>query len=169
MDLKPLIMLSLLYIFYQDLYYCAVYWLCFPVLAILFVLQRQDEIGLITCLKDAGLNLAFAGIQLGLLWAYFAIKNRKPVHILKHYLGLGDVLFLMVIAFYLSPINYILFYIISLIFVLIITLFQQFLLKKRNLQIPLAGLQALLLCLILVFSYIYPQLKLYDDIFSFEL
>ena len=114
-------------------------------------------------LTESVYDFLFIGIQLLLLWLYFSMKNKRFINITHQYLGLGDILFLMAITFYLSPVNYVLFYIGSLIVVLLYTLTQQVLLKKVNPQIPLAGLQALLLCFILVFSLINPSFKLYTD------
>lgn len=148
---------------YQDMRYRAVYWICFPMLSVLFLFLKQNYVGIGDSLMDTGYSLLFFGVQLFLLWAYFALKNKKPVDLTKDYLGLGDILFLLAIAFYLSPVNYVLFYVASLIVVLIYTLVQQSILKKENLQIPLAGLQALMLGIVLIISIVHPGLKLYSD------
>jgi len=148
---------------YQDMRYRAVYWVCFPILSLLLLFQKQWHVGIIDSLIDAGYGLLFFAVQLFLLWVYFAIKNKKPVDITKEYLGLGDVLFLLALTFYFSPVNYVLFYIGSLIIVLIYALFQQLWLKRDNFQIPLAGLQALLFSIIFILSFVNPNLKLYSD------
>ena len=153
--------LSLIY--YQDMRYRAVSWISFPLLGLLLFFQKQWYVGVIDSLVDCGYGLLFFAVQLFLLWAYFAIKNKKPIDITKEYLGLGDVLFLLAIAFYFSPVNYVLFYIGSLIIVLIYALLQQLWLKRENLQIPLAGLQALLFGLLFILSFVNPNLKLYSD------
>lgn len=80
------------------------------------------------------------------------------------YLGWGDVLFLLAISFYFSPFNYILFYVLSLLIVLIYTVITGLIDNKgKQLEIPLAGLQALILCMILILSIFYPNVILYDD------
>lgn len=114
-------------------------------------------------LTDVAIASLFFGTQLLLVWAYLSIKNKQLVNMTANYLGLGDILFLMAITFYLSPVNYILFYVGSLIVVLIYTLITRFFNKNTNQEIPLAGLQALMLGCLLVFSMLYPGLKLYSD------
>jgi len=157
------ILLCLGFICYQDMRYRAVYWICFPVLAALLFVLKQQEMQWKEALIETGYGIVFFGTQLVLLWIYFSLKNRKLTDITSGYLGLGDILFLMAITFYLSPVNYILFYIGSLIVVLIYTLGQRIFLKKEEPEIPLAGLQALLLGLVLIVSIVQPGLQPTND------
>lgn len=167
--LQLLVLVCLGSICYQDIRYRAVYWVCFPILSILLFYLKQDHTGIKDALIESGYTFLFFGIQLLLLWTYFSFKHRKPVNITTNYLGLGDILFLIAIAFYLSPVNYIIFYVASLIIVLIYTLIQRVLSQKDNTEIPLAGLQALLLGLILIFSIVKPSLRLYNDAWIYGL
>ena len=64
-----------------------------------------------TILRYFLFNLAFVSVQMGILFIYLSIKNRTLTNIFKGYLGLGDLLFLVMICIALSPINFILFYI----------------------------------------------------------
>lgn len=161
--LQLFIMICLGLICYQDMRYRAVYWICFPVLSILLLLFKYQYSGLYNALTESGYGFLFVAAQLLLLWLYFSVKNKKFINITRIYLGLGDILFLIAITFYLSPINYVLFYIGSLIVVLLYALTRQVLLKQGSQEIPLAGLQALLLCFVLIFSLINPSFKLYTD------
>lgn len=154
---------------YQDLRYRAVYWLCFPVLAALLFFMKQQAAGTSAALIDAGIATVFFAVQLLLVWLYFSFKNKKPVNITVQYLGLGDILFLMALAFYLSPLNYVLFYVSSLIVVLCYTIIQRSLNKDAGPEIPLAGLQALLLGCLLFFSMIKPGLNPYTDAWAYGL
>lgn len=157
------------FICYQDIRYRAVYWICFPVLCVLLFFLKENHSGIKDSLTDTVYGMLFFGAQLLLLWIYFSIKHKKSVNITRQYLGWGDILFLIVITFYLSPVNYILFYVGSLILVLIYTLTRQFLIQKDNPEIPLAGLQALLLGIALIFSLIQPHLQLYNDTWIYGL
>jgi phosphoglycerol transferase MdoB-like AlkP superfamily enzyme len=161
--IQLLTLTCLILIFYQDMRYRAVYWWCFPVLMLLLIFIKQTYVGMEDTLIDTGFVLLFFAFQMILLWAYFAIKNKKPVNIFKHYLGLGDVLFLVALAGYLSPVNYVLFYIASLVVVLLYTLIEQKLYKQVNPQIPLAGLQASMLLLLLTASFFHTKFTLYSD------
>lgn len=161
--LQLLILICLSVIFYQDMQYRAVYWICFPILAVLLFFVKYKFSGMAESLTDAIYGLSFFAVQLFLLWVYFAVKNRKPVNITKHYLGIGDILFLMAAAFYLSPVNYVVFYILSLIVILMYTLIKRFFIKEDSPYIPLAGLQAVILGLVLVFSIFKPGIVFYND------
>ena len=169
MFLQLLIWICLSVIVYQDMRYRAVYWMCFPVLTIMLFIYKDEHAGLTDALADAGYGAAFVGLQLFLVWAYIFMKHQRPVNIVDHYLGLGDVLFLLSLVFYFSPVNYALFYIGSLIIVLAYALIQVSFYKRKNLRIPLAGLQALCFMLLLVLSVIYRDLKIYSDFWIWKL
>ena len=81
------IMGCLLFLFYQDLRYRAVYWLIFPVLLALLVGVTLGESLGREILISSSLNLAFLMLQLMLLTIYFSMKNKKWVNITKNYLG----------------------------------------------------------------------------------
>ncbi|CAM4114926.1 Type IV leader peptidase family protein [Pedobacter westerhofensis] len=157
------VLLCLGFICYQDMRYRAVYWICFPLLAISMFILKLDNATWKDALIQSLWALAFFGIQLFALWGYLSLKHKQIVNITRNYLGLGDILFLWAIAFYLSPANYILFYIASLILILIYTIARRIVQKNANPEIPLAGLQALLLSMILIVSVINPNLQPYTD------
>ncbi len=154
----------LAFICYQDLKYRAVYWFCFPVLAAIMFTLKFKLTGSLEALTQAAYGIAFLVVQLAILWIYFSLKKRSIINLTNDYLGWGDVLFLAAITCYLSPINFIIFYVVSLIAVLLYTLIATLLSdKSRNPHIPLAGLQAALLAPLMVFDFVYPNLMLYDD------
>jgi len=169
MLLKPLILICLLCIAYQDMRYRAVYWLVFPVLSVLLFYEKQLYIGVNDTLNDSVYGSMFVGFQLFLLWAYFFIKYERPVNILQNHLGLGDVLFLLSITFYFSPVNFVLFYISSLIITLLYACTELYIFKRKELKIPLAGLQAIYFLLLLVLSVFYRDLKCYSDFWVWKL
>jgi len=158
-----LIFICLGIICYQDMRYRAVSWVCFPLLAITMFAIKQQEAGWRETLIHCAGGLSFFGIQLFFLWFYISLKHRRFINITSDCLGLGDILFLMAIAFYFSPVNYILFYTGSLIVVLIYTLVRRHFLKEPHYEIPLAGLQALLLSMLIMLSLANPNLKPYTD------
>ena len=160
--LQILILVFLAFICYQDLLYRAVYWWCFPILAILMLMLKYHVSGMRQTLTDAGYGLLFLIAQLFILWIYFSAKHKKIISITDNYLGWGDVLFLIAIPFYLSPVNYVLFYIVSLILVLLYALTTAKIVTN-NKHIPLAGLQAALLGIVMIIDYVTPGLTLYDD------
>ncbi|WP_208112289.1 hypothetical protein [Pedobacter metabolipauper] len=143
--------------------YRAVYWVCFPLLAVVFVILKYRLTDTQQTVSDAAYCISFLLVQLFILWIYFLIKHKKPVNIANGYLGWGDILFLLTAAFYLSPVNYVIYYILSLILVLTYVVLKTSLSKKTDKHIPLAGLQAAILALFLIIDYISPKLTLYAD------
>lgn len=142
MIIKGILTVLLLFLFYQDLRYRAIYWICFPFLLVLVVLLSLEHSDLSALLFNGGINTAFFILQLLILSMYFSIKRGKLINITKQYLGWGDVLFLIAITFCFSPLNYILFYISSLIIIMIIALMGSS--KAKEFKVPLAGLQAII-------------------------
>ncbi len=157
------IIACLLFLFYQDLRYRAVYWLIFPVLVLLLVAFTLTKSISGSFLLNSGLNLGFVFVQLLLLSLYFSIRNKRWVDITREYLGWGDVLFLICIAFYLSPLNYLLFYICSLLLVLLVSAASIWKRGAGEYKIPLAGLQALLFAVLVFTDWNTNQLNLQSD------
>lgn len=159
-----LILFTLLLIFIQDLRSRAVYWFLFPILVVLLLLTRHihnDSIALIR--QSTVINITFLLIQLFLVTIYFSFKNKRFVNVVGKMLGLGDVLFLLSIAFYLSTLNFLFFYMSSLIIVLIFWLLWQLLSVKKSKEIPLAGMQAIIFILFLASDWWLKIINLTDD------
>jgi len=164
-----LALMCLLFIGYQDLRYRAVYWICFPIVASLFLLIKTDKIGWYVSMQEAVFGLLFFALQFFLLWIYFSVKEKKRVALTSGYLGWGDVLFLVAVSFYFSPFNYIIFYVLSMVLVLIYAIITRLVQSKKHLEIPLAGLQALMLSILIILTFFYPNLIPYDDTWIYRL
>jgi hypothetical protein len=142
--LQILSLFGLTFVVYQDFKYRGVYWICFPVLAVLLSGIKILGSGLDVFFTDGLITISFLLLQLFVLWGYFAIKHSKIVNLTKGHIGWGDLLFLLVMCLYLSPVNFILFYILSLSCALLFALFINIILNRKSITIPLAGIQALL-------------------------
>lgn len=143
--LQTFLLLVLALIAWQDFKFRAVYWWLFPLLfALIVMLKMQDSTwSLIT--NNLLANSLFLGAQLLCLSLYFSIKERRWVNLFKTYFGLGDLLFLCCLTIYFSLLNYILFYVATLFLIILITVCTQWMVKKADPKIPLAGWQAILL------------------------
>jgi len=151
-------------IFFQDIKSRSVYWSLFPVLTgLLLTLHYFESSGQALWWRPAVFNLGFFIGQLLLVTAYFSIKNKTLTNITKGLLGIGDVLFMLSIAFYLSIFNFLFFYIASLILVLITWLAWQAVSSNKSKHIPLAGLQAFVFILFLIGGWSFKVLSLTDD------
>ena len=96
-------------------------------------------------------NGGFLLLQFVLLKAWFVLRKKGKSVLIDHAIGRGDIFFLLAAGCFFSPFNFILFYLLSLLFALAIALAVRGwpVLAARWSTIPLAGLQAgfLLICL----------------------
>ena len=151
MTFLPAISLPLLAIlFYEDQKYRAVSWIIFPILAVEFIAYSIITVGLIDMLYNSFYNIVFLVFQLLLITLYFSVKEKKIVLITKDYLGIGDILFLICLAFLFSPLNFIVFYFGSLFIILAGILLYILLKRDYKPQLPLAGFQSLILTALII-------------------
>jgi hypothetical protein len=162
--LKILVLVGLLVIFIQDIKSRAVYWVVFPILAIsLIVLQYKTSNGLNEIWQPAIINVGFLLLQLLLLSVYFSVKNKRFINIADGLLGLGDILFLLSITVYLSVLNFLFFYLVSLVLVLLAWIMGQSIFGKKNKHIPLAGMQSMVFIVFLSCDWLLKIVDLTDD------
>lgn len=143
------VMMLLGFTAYQDFKFRAVYWWVFPLLLTGLGVLAVSDIGWGAVIKHSCQNLVFLFIQMLFLTLYFSFKHKTWLNIFKGYLGLGDLLFLLCISIYFSFGNYIVFYILSLLVVILFSLLVKQVFKVAEQKIPLAGYQAILLFILL--------------------
>lgn len=144
--------LSLLFTAYQDFKDRLVYVVLFPVSFLLCGVFSFVELSVSVFLKHFLINLGLILLNFLLLTLYFSIKNKKIISIINQQFGLGDLLFLFVLAAVFSPFDFVLFLIISsfasLIFVLTVKAF-----KNKTVSVPFAGIQSVLLCFLYLHAF----------------
>ncbi|QOG02178.1 hypothetical protein [Flavobacterium sp. MDT1-60] len=93
-------------------------------------------------------NTGFFLTTLSILTIYMSMKSKRFLNPFQHYFGLGDLLFYVAITPLFLLKNYILFFILSLLFAIIL----QFGLKKfiKEETVPLAGFSALFLFIVIL-------------------
>ncbi|HSH65967.1 MAG TPA: hypothetical protein VLB84_09255 [Bacteroidia bacterium] len=153
-----LIFVSLLVIVFQDFKQRQISWFLIPAAFIGFICKAL--LHSIPIVHTFLINTAFILIQLVCLTLYFSLKNKKMLNIVDTYLGLGDVLFLIVICTVFSPVNFILFYLLSMIVTLTGVLIYNVVSTKKTNDIPLAGAMAGMLLILLISK---PGIDLYND------
>ena len=162
--IQAIILVVLLLIFVQDMQKRSVYWWFFPVLLVsffawgLFHHQSIAELCLV-----ALINICFLTLQFLLTSLYFSIKYKRVTNLVNGFIGWGDILFLVCISFYLSVLNLVLFYIISLLAIVAFQLLLLTMQVKKDKRVPLAGLQAFLLACFLVMDWWFVPLNLTND------
>jgi cellulose synthase/poly-beta-1,6-N-acetylglucosamine synthase-like glycosyltransferase len=95
-----------------------------------------------------------------------SLKERKVINILKTYLGLGDVLFFLVLTLAFSPINFVVFYLGSMLLTTIIYAGIILFNKNKKTLIPLAGAMSLLLIVTLLVEQTTTSFQFFQDIFQ---
>lgn len=137
---------------YQDFRYRAISWITIPLLFSAFSIHSIFATDFNNFLQSFFFNAGFIFIQLLVVTAWFSLKSRAIINITIKYIGWGDILFFLVAAAVFSPVNFILFYLLSIFSTLVYAIGFRFLKRSTGIenlpngsQIPLAGAMALLL------------------------
>jgi hypothetical protein len=93
-------------------------------------------------------NTTFFLFTITVLTIYMSIKNKQFLNPFQNYFGLGDLLFYIAITPLFLLQKYVLFFILSMIFAIIMQLSLKKIIKQQT--VPLAGFSALLLFIIFV-------------------
>jgi hypothetical protein len=144
------LLICLLFLFYQDWKYRSIH-VFLPILILFssyFIIKHENKLSN----KIILLNLFFFLITLSILIIYMSIKNKQFLNPLQNYFGFGDLLFYISITPLFDLKNYVLFFILSMIFAICL----QFILgkKMKHNTVPLAGFSALFLFIILVMDFL---------------
>jgi hypothetical protein len=127
-----------------------------------------QQINLYSLLISSGTNLFFLLVQLVLLTLYFSIKRRKLVNISSELLGWGDVLFCVVACFLFSPVNYLFFYTGSSFLAILLVVAGRLWNKLFFQTIPLAGIQACIVAILLCIQLIYAEIDFTSDSWVYQ-
>ena len=160
------IVIVLLTIFWQDLRERAVSWVLFPLLTVLFIFYNSYYLNLDLQIRHFLMTFVFLFIQGGLLFLYFSFKDRKVVNVFKDRLGLGDVLFLLSTCFLFSLPNFIIFYMGSLVVILLIWIIILNFKNNREVTIPLAGLQSIILSTLFIIHIACSCFQFHNDVLN---
>lgn len=141
-----ILLLCLVLIFIQDLKYRRIH-VILPIVifssAFLIVpLKKYDLVEILF------LNTGFFFFTLGILTLYMSLKSKKFLNPFEHYFGLGDLLFYVAITPLFLLKNYILYFILSMLFAILMQLGLKKFIKDET--VPLAGFSALFLFIILL-------------------
>ena len=146
--LKVLIILTFIFILWQDARERLVYWFCFPVIAILGFFIQVEFIDKETILANLLINVCFVFVLLVSLWVYSKLVLKSEL--INRGIGIGDVLFFFSLTCCFSIISFWILFIFSLIFALLL---HSFFSNKSNQTIPLAGYMSLFFAFIYGFSF----------------
>jgi hypothetical protein len=150
-------------VLFQDFRTRQISWYLIPLLLSLFIFKAFFLLSLSEITRNSLFNFIFILLQLLALTAYISFKKKKLTNIINTYIGIGDVLFFIVICLSFSPANFILFYVLSNVIILISFLAYNIITKKSSKEIPLAGGMAGVIILLIIFSHFIPQIAFYND------
>ncbi|MFB9108528.1 hypothetical protein ACFFVK_08055 [Flavobacterium gyeonganense] len=147
MKIAPAILLfCLIVIFFQDIKYRRIHIILpiviFGISFLIVPLKKYDLVEIFL------FNTGFFFITLGILTLYMSLKSKKFLNPFEHYFGLGDLLFYVAITPLFLLKNYILYFILSMLFAILMQLGLKKFIKEET--VPLAGFSALFLFIILL-------------------
>lgn len=154
--------LPLIPIIYEDFRYRAIHWIWLVILSVLAICLGSINTGFVLT------NLSFVLFQLVVLSLYFSIKNRELTNIVNQYLGIGDILYFIPLCLLFSPINFIGFFVTSLIISLTGALIWNVVKPGIQNNIPLAGCMSIVLIPILFMAWQF-DIDLKNDLFLLHL
>jgi hypothetical protein len=157
------ILISLIGIGVQDYKYFAISWGWIPVLIILGIIEGSSILPIDVLAQDYMMSLVFVVIQMVFMTIWFSIKEKRIVNLCKEILGLGDVLFLIVLVFYFSFINYLIFVIGSTILIALGYLIKGKISVSNENRIPLAGAMAFGLVILRLLIFIGIDINPYSN------
>lgn len=135
------------FITYEDFRYRAITWFVFPLAATVIIADNIYSETMV--LVDIFLNVFYIAVQLIIITVYLSIKNKRFVRIWTGYLGAGDILFFLILCLFFSPVNFVLFYLGSLVITVIVVVVMRKFHSSFSL-IPLAGIQSALLAILII-------------------
>lgn len=146
---------------WQDFRSRSISWWLLPIVVAGLLLGGASRWNMAEIGKDFLWNVTFLSVQFVFVWLWMSLRQRKFVRLIDRQIGLGDVLFLLAVAFSFSPGNFILFYTIGLLSVLLIALVMK--LRQPGFLIPLAGALAVPLLLLCAWRLVDPSKDFYND------
>ena len=142
---KTLSLVVLAVIAWEDFRYRAIHWSLLIVLALCLALPALQGRPLLSWWSDLRSNLLFMIVQFTLAFGILMIKHGRWENPLNRFVGLGDLLFLLVLATGLSRWSFLFFYLSGLVLCLPTYLLMRWLRPRTTATIPLAGLLSIYL------------------------
>lgn len=155
--LKILLLSVFFLILYQDCKDRKVYWFLYPAIGILVFLLQISISPVYSVLINSVFNLLFVAVLLSVCYLYATFRLKK--NLLKEVFGLGDVLFFIFIAFSFSIVSFLILFVFSLFFSLLLHFVLQH--KQAEKTVPLAGYMSLFFGTVYGISFFYECPFLY--------
>ncbi|SMP36644.1 hypothetical protein SAMN06265346_12336 [Flavobacterium hercynium] len=132
-----------------------VYWFLYPVVGILAFGIQLHYVPLAIGLSNFGFNLLFVSLILGISFLYLRLRKLA----ITAAIGLGDILFFAFITFTFSIVSFLVLFIFSLMFAVILHFVLS--LKKEQQTVPLAGYMSLFFLVVYTITFFHNSSFLY--------
>lgn len=142
---------------FQDFKYRKISWVLLPLLFIFFIFKGFSTLSYSELSIYFFVNFSFIVLQFAALTIYFSVKNKKLTNIINQYIGIGDLLFFVVLCAAFSPVNFIFFYCTSLFVSLAVSLVFYLISRKAIAQIPLAGIFSVVFVAVILLVNVIPS------------
>lgn len=153
-----LLIFSLLIVVYQDLRTRQISTIIIPVLLILLLKYTTKLVDPVIHIQYILTNLLFVFVEFFILYILKINFSNDKKSLFDTWIGLGDLLFIILLALTFSPNNFLIFLITGLIIALFFYyIFRMF--YRDTSTIPLAGILSIELILVLIISEIFPPLN----------
>ena len=163
--LLAILIAILLVVVYQDFKSRAISWFLIPLLLMVVLTNAVMTINIEELTIFLGINLLLVLVNMLGVTLIISVKEKRIKNIINSYLGLGDVLFFIVLTTLFSPINFVVFFIGSIFLITLIYGGVMLFRKQQNTLIPLAGAMSLVLIAVLLVQQFTTSFHLYQDLF----
>ena len=117
---------------------------------------------------NLGINTMLLAFQFLLLTVYFSLRTRHLTNIINKFIGIGDLFFFVFLSMAFSPFNFILFFILSLLLILIVYAIVMKG-KLKQYKIPLLGNMSIIYLVIVAIEYLSSSFNRFDDTLAVHL
>ncbi len=166
MVIRVIICFVLLIVVIQDFRFRAVHWIMFPVLWILLVADSLIGLKFMPYISGTAINLLIILIQSLILYTYYMLQGKNHKFIITRILGVGDMLFIIIMAFAFTWTSFMFYYIAGLLFALLVWIIIRKIAKEETGLVPLAGLLALYMIIIMLVDIALPAYGRSTDIIN---
>ncbi|MDX9928267.1 MAG: hypothetical protein RBS37_00265 [Bacteroidales bacterium] len=155
--------ISLVVLFFQDFRSRSIHWSPLIILFIALVVEALFAQGIAEVSGMVLRNNAFLAIQGVILTFYYLVKGRPISSIINVSIGSGDLLLFLITTFCFSILNFVFFYIFTLITSLVVWLLVNRIFSLHENSVPLAGLTSAVLIITIVVDRCSHSFNRFDD------
>lgn len=145
LTIDGLLIILLVTVAYSDFKYRHVLLWQFLAIGGIFLINALMYISFLDFMRNWAINIGIVLIQLLIVQAWFVLRDKKNRNIVNKMIGMGDILFFVLLAMYFETYSFVLFVTGTLLIISIIYLFRKIFSSDGLESIPLAGWWALML------------------------